>query len=168
MQKEQVNMQQKKLEKPWLKSQGRDPENYWTIFTYYIFNLNHNRPVIFYCWRGVSSTPQGKLFTGPEYSLKDEELIKFYKKVADKNNKRDRWLVPYGRRKDGKTWLEAVSTDIIIKEKMPQYYDKVLKEEDIRSIALSGYAPPRCFIITMLKRKDIWLMKKVRLFIHMN
>jgi hypothetical protein len=79
-----------------------------------------------------SSTPQGELFTGPLRTLQDEELKKQYNEIKDKNNKRDKWLVP-GEKESG-TWYEEINTDIVIEKFAPTYKDKILTNEDIQYI----------------------------------
>lgn len=79
----------------------------------------------------LSSTPQGELFIGPERTQQDEKLVEFYNEIADKNNKRDKWLVP--GEKDG-SWYEEINTDIVIEKQFPKLQDEVLTNEDIEKI----------------------------------
>lgn len=60
-----------------------------------------------------NSTPQGRLYHGPQYSEEDEKLIAYYQKIADKNNKRDRWLMP-GEPSPNSLWTNQISTDKLI------------------------------------------------------
>lgn len=80
----------------------------------------------------LSSTPQGELFIGPERTQQDEELVGFYNEITDKNNKRDKWLVP-GEKESG-SWHEEINTDIVIEKQFPKHKDKILTNEDIRKI----------------------------------
>ncbi len=81
----------------------------------------------------LSGTPQGQLLIGPEHTQQDEELVKFYNDIKDKNNKRDKWLVS-GEKESG-TWHEEINTDIVIEKFFPEYKDKILTSEDIDNIA---------------------------------
>ena len=80
----------------------------------------------------LSSTPQGELFIGPERTQQDEELVGFYNEIADKNNKRDKWLVP-GEKESG-SWHEEINTDIVIEKQFPKHKDKILTNEDIKKL----------------------------------
>lgn len=80
----------------------------------------------------LSSTSQGQLFIGPERTQQDEKLVEFYNEIKDKNNKRDKWLVP-GEKESG-SWCEEINTDLVIEKQFSEYKDKILSNEDIRKI----------------------------------
>lgn len=80
----------------------------------------------------LSSTSQGQLFIGPERTQQDEKLVEFYNEIKDKNNVRDKWLVP-GEKESG-SWHEEINTDIVIEKQFPGYVDKALIDKDIKKI----------------------------------
>jgi len=79
-----------------------------------------------------SSTPLAELFIGPKHTEQDEELVNFYKDIAEKNNKRDKWLVP-GEKENG-SWCEEINTDLIIEKQFTEYNSKILTNKDINAI----------------------------------
>jgi len=83
--------------------------------------------VLFIVGTVFSSTPQGGLFTGPTKTKEDSRLEEFYKKIADKNNKRDKWLVS-GESSLESTWFDTINTDMLLSD------NKVLTEKDIKNL----------------------------------